>query len=216
MTDRWGMNMLAPCLIALTACTIGGNEQVPDRSPSRTAGAPTIDRQATGAGAGGSTGRTLPAKYVHAFMCTFAENPIAATKRVHGTAAGRAERAGDLTVLRSLGFRREARDGDLASVGGKITAPPGLTIFGLPVRSLELNGMLGDANALYVTTFADGVAVAQVAKAAGLAMNRASFSKYKIRHYSRRVGNSPYIEAYLDDRGGSNATFSCQVQSTPD
>ena len=76
--------------------------------------------------------------------------------------------------------------------------------------------MIGDANAMYVTTFEQGVTVGQIVTAANLKMDRSLFAKYKMRHYSRRVGNSPYVTAFLDDRGGSTISFTCQVQSTPD
>lgn len=112
----------------------------------------------TGVGAA----QAIPEKYIKAFTCNFDENPIAAAERHRGTPAGRAERAGDLTLLRSLGFERESRSFGLESVGGKIAAPPGLTILGLPVRFLEINGMVGDANSMFVTTFDKGVAVDQV------------------------------------------------------
>lgn len=211
------MKILLPCLIALTACNFSENYSS-DTPTIDTVHISMADRQTKREGAGGpkESGTSLPAKYIKAFMCEFDENPIAAADRVHKTPGGRAERARDLTMLRSLGFKRESRDGDLESVGGKIAAPPGFTILGLPVRSLEINGIIGDTNALYVTAFADGVSVAQVVKAARLEMDRASYAKYKIRHYSRRVGNNPYIDAYLDDRGGGNALLSCQIQSTPD
>ena len=166
--------------------------------------------------AGVGAAQAIPEKYMKAFTCNFDENPIAAAERRYGTPAGRAERAGDLTSLRLLGFEREGRNGDLESVGGKIAAPPGLTILGLPVRFLEINGMVGDANSMFVTTFDKGVAVDQVVKAARLEMDRDAYNKYKMHHYSRRVGSNPYINVYLDDRGGGNALLVCQVQSTPD
>ena len=211
------MKILLPCLIALAACNFGENYSGDKPAPD-TVHTSMAERQTTREEAGRRTesGRTLPAKYIKAFMCEFEENPVAAANRIHMTPGGRAERAGDLALLRSLGFKRESRDGDLESVGGKIAAPPGLTILGLPVRYLEINGMIGDQNALYATTFADGVTVAQVVKAARLEMNRAFYTKYKIRHYSRRVASNPYIDSYLDDRGGSNAMLSCKIQSTPD
>lgn len=211
------MKILLPFYIALTACNFGENYSG-DKPATDSVHISMAERQTRREGAGRppESGRTLPAKYIKAFMCEFDENPVAAANRLHKTPGGRAERAGDLTLLRSLGFKRETRDGDLESVGGKIAAPPGLTILGLPVRSLEINGMIGDTNALYVTTFAEGVTVAQVVKAARLEMNRAFYTKYKIRHYSRRVEENPYVDSYLDDRGGSNATLSCKIQSTPD
>jgi len=217
MMDWPGMKMLFPCLVALGACSVADSDSN-DSSAANIVPVSVADGQTAreGGSRAAEAGRALPAKYVKAFMCDFDENPIAAADRIHKTQAGRAERAGDLTMLRALGFRRESQGGDLESVGGKIAAPPGLTILGLPVSALEINGMIGDYNALYVTTFADGVSVAQVVNAARLEMNRASFAKYKIRHYSRRVGTNPVIDTYLDERGGRNALLSCQVQSTPD
>ena len=160
--------------------------------------------------------QNLPAKYVKALSCDFDENPTAAAQTYPRTATGRAERARDVTLLKSLGFTREARDGYLESVGGKIPAPAGLTVLGLPVRSVELNGMIGDANAMYVTVFDNGVTVDQTVKAARLQMDLQSYRKYKIRHYSRRVASNPYTELYLDDRGGGTATLVCQINGTPD
>ena len=211
------MKMLLPCCIALTACNLSENGSG-DKPRTDTSHVYLADRQSKQEGAGRPKviGMSLPAKYIKAFTCDFDENPIAAANRFQKTPGARAEREVDLTVLRSLGFKRESRDGDLESVGGKIAAPPGFTIFGLPVQSLEINGMIGDTNALYVTTFADGVTVGQVVKAARLEMDRGRYTKYKIRHYSRRVGNNPKIDAYLDDRGGNSALLSCQIQSTPD
>lgn len=101
-------------------------------------------------------------------------------------------------------------------MGGKIATPPALTLLNLPVQFVEINGMIGDANAMYVTTFGKGVTVEQVVRAARLEIDRDSFRKYNIRHYSRRIGSNPHIEIYLDDRGGDNAVLVCQVQSTPD
>ena len=163
-----------------------------------------------------TTGDHLPGRYVNAFTCIFDENPIAAARRQRGTLEGAAERAGDLTLLRSLGFDRESRSGGLESVGGRIMAPPGLTILGLPVRFLEINGMIGDPNSMYVTTFDDGVTVDQVVKAARLDMDRDLNRKYGLRHYRRRVGSDPSINVFLDDRGGSHARLVCHVRSTPD
>lgn len=210
------MKILSSCLIALTACN-PVDARSGDR-PMNGADAHVIGRQTDEVRPGRSSdgGRTLPAKYIKAFMCEFDENPKAAIDRFHKTPGGRAERAGDLTLLRSLGFSREASDYGLESVGGKIPAPTGLTIFGLPVKYLEINGMLGDTNALYVTTFADGVAVAQVVKAARLTMNRADFTKYKLRYYDRHIGSNPYSNLSLSDRDGSDDKLICQVRTTPD
>lgn len=209
------MKIMTPCMIALTACG-----PADDRSgQNRAAGAINADysqRNKSGPAPSSQSVGSLPEKYLNAFACVFDENPLAAFERYHRTPAGHAERASDLTTLRSLGFDKQGSDGNLASLGGKIAGPPGLTIFGLPVRSLELNGMIGDANAIYVTTFAKGVAVTQIVGAARLEMDRTSYRKYKIRHYARRVGDSPSVDVYLDDRGGSDAKLVCQVQSTPD
>lgn len=161
-------------------------------------------------------GERLPERYINAFTCDFDENSVAAARRQQGTPAGCAERAADLMLLRSLGFNREGRDGNLDSVGGKIGAPHGLSILGLPVRFLEINGMMGDANAMYVTTFANGVTVDQVVRAARLDMDRERYRKYRIRYYSRRIGSNPYTNLFLNDRGGGNAVLVCHVQSTPD
>ena len=161
-------------------------------------------------------GDHIPEKYIKAFTCDFEENPAVAAERYHKTTAGRAERAVDLTLLQSLGFKREGRDGDLESVGGQISAPSGLTIFGLPVRFLEISGMIGDVNSMYVTTFDKSVTVSQVVKAASLQLDRKSYDRYRMRHYDRRVGNLPYVNLYLDDRGSGNASLVCQIQSTPD
>jgi hypothetical protein len=159
---------------------------------------------------------TLPEKYLKALACVFDENPLAVYRRTHETPAGRAERAEDLKALRSLGFAREGRDGDLESVGGEIAAPPGMTLLGLPVRRIELNGMIGDVNAMYVTRFDAGVTVDQVVKAARLEMDRASYDRYKLREYSRLIGNNPYTDLSLNDRGGSGVELVCHVQGTPD
>jgi hypothetical protein len=152
------MKILLPFFIALTACNFRENYSA-DKPATDSVHNSLTERQTKRQGAGRppESGRTLPAKYIKAFMCEFDENPLAAANRFHRTRGARAERAADLTSLRSLGFKRESRDGDLESVGGKIAAPPGLTILGLPVRSLGINGMIGDTNALYATTFADGV-----------------------------------------------------------
>ncbi len=95
-------------------------------------------------------------------------------------------------------------------------APPGLTVLGLPVRFLELNGMIGDANSMFVTTFAKGVTVGQVVRAARLDLDQKSYKQYKLRHYSRHISNEPVTDLSLDDRGGGNAMLICQVQGTPD
>jgi len=158
----------------------------------------------------------LPERYIRAFTCDFDENPITSARRHRGTSADRAERAGDLALLRSLGFGRGGRSFDLDSLGGQIAAPPGLTILGLPVRFLEINGMIGDPNAMYVTTFGAGVTVDQVVTAARLGLNRDLYDRYRIRHYRRRVGNTPYTNLHLDDRGGATARLVCHVQTTPD
>ncbi|SFO46375.1 hypothetical protein SAMN05428984_4404 [Sphingomonas sp. OK281] len=205
------------CLIALTACgstddrsdvDLPNNAVRPDAASPR----PSDDTLQTS----GTASSSLPAKYVKALSCNFDQNPIAAVQTYHTTAAGRAERAHDVTLLKALGFTREARDGDLMSVGGKIPAPSGLNVLGLPVRSLELNGMIGDANAMYVTVFDDGVTVDDVVKAARLKMDLQSYRKYKIRHYGREVASAPTTQLYLDDRGGGNAKLVCQIKGTPD
>ncbi len=211
------MKTMASCMAALTALALGGHRPA-DAGVIRASEAATTDPRSNDSGAGkpAQTGTALPADYVKAFMCVFDTDPVASANRYHGTPDGRAARARDLKVLRSLGFTREGRDGDLESAGGKIAAPSGTRIFGLPVRSLELNGIIGDVNAMYVTTFDQSVTPAQVVKAANLQMDRSLFVKYRMRHYSRRVGTSPYVTAFLDDRGGSTFSFTCQVQSTPD
>jgi hypothetical protein len=81
---------------------------------------------------------------------------------------------------------------------------------------LELNGMIGDANAMYVTVFDDGVTVDDVVKAARLKMDLQSYRKYKIRHSGREVASAPTTQLYLDDRGGGNAKLVCQIKGTPD
>lgn len=183
---------------------------VSDASGARVA--QTVERT-SGAG---RTGKALPAKYISAFACDFDENPLAAYRRTHGTQAGRAERASDLMSLRSLGFDREGRNGGQDSMAGKITAPPGLTILGLPVLSLEIAGMVGDVNAMFVTTFDQGVSVDQIARAARLEFDRASFTKYKTRYYSRKVGGSPFTRLSLSDRGRANTELVCVFRGTPD
>lgn len=211
------MNVSMLWVIALTAC---GSADVQSRGNSATAvgvmKTADLQQRRVAAGSSSETVKSLPTNYVRAFACDFDENAIVAWERYHKTPAGRAKRTGDLKPLRSLGFDRDAHDGDLESLGGKITAPPGLTILGLPVRFLGLNGMIGDANSMYVTTFAKGVAVSQVVRAARLEMDQKRYNRYKIRHYSRRIGSNPYTELSLDDEGGGNAELICQVQSTPD
>ena len=205
------MKLLSSCLIALTACGFV-DRPAEDRLSPAIATASTREREATGQAQRTATARggMLPAKYVKAFMCEFDENPTAAADRLRNTPGG------DLTLLRSLGFAREARDFGLDSVGGTIVAPPGTTVFGLPVKSLEINGMIGDYNALYVTRFADQVSVGQVVSAARLTLDRASFRKYKSRYYNRQIGKSPYTVLKLLDRGSGDAQLTCQVRSTPD
>ena len=210
------MKVFLLCMIALTACGSSA-----DRSDGDLTNAASRDAPSPRPGKGTirpsmAASKNLPARYVKALSCDFDENPIAAVQTYHSTAAGRAERARDVTLLKSLGFTREGRDGDLESVGGEIRAPAGLTVLGLPVRSVELNGMIGDANAMYVTVFDNGVTVDQTVKAARLQMDPESYRKYRIRHYSRRVAGNPYTELYLDDRGGGTATLVCQIKGTPD
>lgn len=210
------MKVFLLCMIALTACGSSA-----DRSDGDLTNAASRDAPSPRPGKGTirpsmAASKNLPARYVKALSCDFDENPIAAVQTYYRTAAGRAERARDVTLLKSLGFTREGRDGDLESVGGKIRAPAGLTVLGLPVRSVELNGMIGDANAMYVTVFDNGVTVDQTVKAARLQMDPESYRKYRIRHYSRRVAGNPYTELYLDDRGGGTATLVCQIKGTPD
>jgi hypothetical protein len=206
-----------PGMIALAACSLPENNiaEYPFNTPSVST-ASYLQKSDRTENIPDYPASVFSTKYIDVFTCDFDENPIASHQRQHGTPAGRAERASDLAVLRSLGFEREGRDGDLESVGGKIAAPPALTILNLPVQSLEINGMIGDANAMYVTTFGKGVTVKQVVAAARLEMDRESFRKYGMRHYSRRISSNPHIEIYLDDRGGNNALLVCQVQSTPD
>ena len=211
------MKMMTLCIIALTGCGSEDDQSTQNRAADNAAvNAVYSQRNEARLESSSQAVQSLPDKYLRAFACVFDENPVAAFDRYHRTPAGRAERAGDLTALRSLGFDRQGRDGSLASLGGRIAASTGLTILGLPVRSLELNGMIGDANAMYVTTFANGVTVDQVVTAARLEMDRASYRNYNIRHYSRRVSVSPPVNVYLDDRGGSRTVLVCQVQSTPD
>lgn len=205
------------CFIALTACGSAKDRSDVDlpanaASIDTASPRPSEDTRRTLV----AVSKSLPAKYVKALSCDFDQNPIAAVQAYHKTAAGRVERAHDVTLLKSLGFTREGRDGDLESVGGKIAAPSGLTVLGLPVRSVELNGMIGDANAMYVTVFDDGVTVDEVVKAARLQMDLQSYRKYKIRHYGRDVASTPSTQLYLDDRGGGNAKLVCQIKGTPD
>ena len=211
------MRIFLSSTITLAACSSAAYQANETFDGGRTSMAASSVRANTAtAGKLGQTAKGFPPKYLHAFSCDFDENPLTAAERQQGTPAGRAERKADLAVLRSLEFKREGRDGDLESVGGKIAAPAGLTILGLPVQSVEINGMIGDANSMYVTTFDYHVTVDQVVKAARLTMDRKSYDKYKIRHYSRQIDDKPYTNLYLDDRGGSNALLVCQVQSTPD
>lgn len=217
MIDPLSMKIVLPCLIVLGACD-------PADGRSRAAGVTTVS-DASGArvaqnvertSGAGRTGKALPAKYLRAFACDFDENPLAAYERTRGTPAGRAERASELTLLRSLGFDREGRNGGQDSLGGKIAARPGLTILGLPVRSLEIAGMVGDVNAMFVTTFDQGVSVAQIARAARLEFDRKTFVRYKTRYYSRQVGTNPPIRISLDDRGSADTVLVCQFWGTPD
>lgn len=173
MMNLPAMKMVVPFVIVLTACG-SATDLSGEKLASNIRGVNMIDPQQNQARANRSAGAVekLPEKYLKAFTCNFDENPLIAAERYHGTPAGRAERARDLTLLRSLGFAREGRDGDLESAGGRIAAPPGVTILGLPVRFLELNGLIGDANAMYVTTFDKGVTVGQVVKAARLTLDR--------------------------------------------
>jgi hypothetical protein len=160
--------------------------------------------------------KNLPANYVKALSCDFDEKLAAAVQTYHHMTAGRAEREPKVTLLKSLGFMREGRDGDLESVGGKIALPAGLSVHGLPPQSVESNGAIGDANAMHITVFADSVAVNEIAKATHLQIDFESRSKYKLRHYSREVSNNPFTQLYLDDRIGGHATLVCQFKGTPD
>ncbi|KQO12920.1 hypothetical protein [Sphingomonas sp. Leaf242] len=63
--------------------------------------------------------KNLPAKYLKAVSCDFDERLTAVVQAYYKTEAGRAERARDVTLLKSLGFTREGRDGDPESVGGQ-------------------------------------------------------------------------------------------------
>lgn len=210
------MKVFLVCMIALTACGSCVDRSDGDLAnaarPDATSPRPREGTIRTSAAAS----KNLPAKYVKALSCEFDENPIAAVQTYHRTAAGRAERARDVTLLKSLGFTREGRDGDLESVGGQIRAPASLTVLGLPVRSVEINGMIGDTNAMYVTVFDNGVTVDQAVKVARLQMDLQSYRKYKIRHYSRGVASNPHAELYLDDGGGGTAKLVCQIKGTPD
>lgn len=204
-------------LILLTACS-AAEDPSREQSAANTAPSQGADRPPTEQSATQRTGAVnrLPPQYIKAFACDFDENPLAAYARYHETPAGRAARAEDLAALRSLGFAREGLNDDLESVGGQIPAPAGMTLFGLPVRSLEINGMIGDTNALYVTTFASNVTVDQVAKAARLQFDEKSYRHYKMRYYSRLISRTPHTELSLDDGGDGNAVLACQIQSTPD
>ncbi|WP_146168641.1 hypothetical protein [Sphingomonas sp. PP-CE-3G-477] len=217
MKDTPAMKVFLLCTIALTAC--GSTKDRPDVDLPTKAASPDAASSRPGKDtirALAVASKNLPTKYVKALSCDFDEKPTSAVQSYHKTAAGRAERARDVTLLKSLGFTREGRDGDLESVGGKITAPSGLTVLGLPTESAELNGMIGDANAMYVTVFGNGVTVKQVVKAARLQADFESYKKYKIRHYSKRVAGNPSTQLYLDDRGGDNVTLVCQINGTPD
>ncbi|RZI60649.1 MAG: hypothetical protein EOP94_01365 [Zymomonas sp.] len=209
MKDAPAMKVLLLSIIMVTACssTEGrSNVDFPANATSLDATGPRPIREAIPPSAKNSRG--LPAKYLKALSCDFDEKPIAAVQTYYHTAAGRAERARDVPLLKSLGFTREGRDGDLESVGGKIAPTSGLTVLGLSVRSVELNGMIGDGNAMYVTVFDDGVTVDQVVKAARLRIDLQLYKKYKIRHYSRGVASSPSQQLYLDDqRGGAYAVW---------
>lgn len=210
------MKIASSVLIALTACSLTDNRSEDSRLASEAI--PTLSRKAAWQepGRSAASGGTLPAKYMKAFMCEFDENPNAAARRFRATPGGRVERAGDLTRLRSLGFKREARNFGLDSVGGAIPAPTGTMAFGLPVESLEINGMIGDYNALYVTKFGNQVSVSQLVAAASLTMDRASFAKYGNRYYSRLIGMNPYTVLKLYDRGSGVAQLTCEINSTPD
>lgn len=215
MMDPLLMKMILPFAIGLAACS-APDKQDGDKPPVDVRGVKMASQPDKPPMGMKPSATRLPGKYVKAFACVFDENPITASERTRGTPAGRAERAHDLTTLRSLGFTREARDYGLETIGGKITAPPGLTILGLPVRFLELNGMVGGTNALYVTTFDKSVSVDQVVKAARLELDRGMFKKYQMRHYSRNVGSNPFTQVTLDDEGSGIAVLACQVQATPD
>jgi hypothetical protein len=217
MKDAPAMKTFLLCLIALSACGSAKDRSDVDlpANAARTDTAsprPSEDTRRTPV----AVSKSLPTKYVKALSCDFDQNPIAAVQTYHKTAAGRAERSHDVTLLKSLGFTREGRDGDLESVGGKIPAPSGLNVLGLPVQSLELNGMIGDANAMYVTVFDDRVTVNEVVKVARLQMDLQAYKKYKIRHYGREIAGTPSTQLYLDDRGTGNAKLVCQIRGTPD
>lgn len=210
------MKILSSVLIALTACSLTENGPE-NRSLAKTAN-PTLERKAVEQEPSPSAakGIMIPAKYMKAFLCEFDENPDVSARRLRATPGGHAERARDLTLLRSLGFSREARNFGLDSVGGKIATPAGTKVLGLPVESLEINGMIGDYNALYVTSFTNQISVSQVVAAANLSMDRASFIKYGNRYYSRLIGTSPHAVLKLFDRGNGNAQLTCEINSTPD
>ena len=211
------MKMAVLSVLALTACgSTDDHSRSSAPTTSRIYNAASIHKSGQNSENQHKAINELPQQYVKAFACRFDENPKAASKRYHETPAGRAQRASDLSVLRSLGFSREGRNGDLESLGGKINAPRDLKVFGLPVDSVEINGLIGDVNSMFVTTFAKTVTVDQVVKAARLDLDLTSFKKYKMKHYSRRVGDDPYTELYLDDRNGKNAVLVCQIQATPD
>ena len=211
------MSLSTLCLIALTACGTA-DDRSGKGSATDVGVAKTADLRQSKATAVTSSGtvKAIPEDYLRAFTCVFDENPLVAMERYHKTPAGRATRAHDLEVLKPLGFQGGGYDGDLESLGGKITAPPNMMIFGLPVRFVELNGMIGDANAMYVTAFAKGVAVDQVVRAAKLELDQERYRRYKLHYYSRRISNDPYTELFLDDEGDGKVLLVCQVQSTPD
>jgi hypothetical protein len=127
------------------------NIDLPTNVASPDAASSGLDGDSIGTSAVAS--KILPAKYVKALSCDFDKKPAAAVQTYHQTTAGRAERERQVTLLKSLGFMREGRDPDLKSVCGKIALPAGLKVHGLPVQSVELNGMIGDANAMYITGF---------------------------------------------------------------
>ena len=216
--DGADMKLLTSCLIALTGCNLVDSRSV-DGGASTTGQQTFVSHRqtvSTGSKQPIESGGRLPTKYIRALMCEFDENPIAAATRFHETPGGRAERAADLKLLKGLGFDRDARDYGLDTLGGRIAAQPGLLIFGLPVQSVEIAGMIGDTNPFYVTTFADKVTVAQVVNAAHLTMDRTSYTKYGTRYYSRRIGDNPSTNLFLNDRGGKNVMLTCRIRSTPD
>lgn len=111
-------------MIALTACGYPRNRSDRDLtnavSTDATSPRPSEGRVRTSTAAG----KNLPAKYMKALSCDFDENPVVAVQTYHRTAAGRTERAHDVTLLKSLGFTREGRDDDLESVGARSGHPP--------------------------------------------------------------------------------------------